>query len=286
MGLNMLITGANSGFGLLMSRRFAGAGHKVYAGYRNRDRAKALFELKAANLSVEPIELDVRSPELVAHAIEAATSEAPLDVLVNNAGYAVRSSVEDLSDEELRDQFETNVIGALRMIRAVLPGMRARKSGAIVNMSSIAGEVGVPYEAAYAASKHAIDAISEALWYEMLPFGVRVHLIEPGAFPTGFIDNIVTGKRFDAESPHWQYGEQFREGARSFVGSLPGQDPELVADTVLNAITQQPPRLRHRVGADADQLLPAHRSVQFEDFAGSVLEMLSLEHWRDIGSQA
>jgi NAD(P)-dependent dehydrogenase (short-subunit alcohol dehydrogenase family) len=278
---NFLITGANSGFGLLMAQRFAGAGHKIHAGYRNPARVGALKALKEAGLSIEPIQLDVRDPKSIGEAVAFASQTAAIDVLINNAGYAVRCSVEDLTDQELADQLDTNVIGVLRMTRAVLPQMRARRSGAVVNISSIAGLVGVPYEGAYAASKHAVEALSEALWYEVAPFGVRVHVIEPGAFATGFVNNIVTGSQFDERSPHWPLAERFRAGAGGYVGSLPPRNPEDVADAVLAAISSDPPRLRHAVGADAAQLIPAHRGRSFEEFAGGVLTMLKLDDWTD-----
>lgn len=280
MAKNFLITGANSGFGLLMAKRFAGAGHVVHAGFRNRERADALFALKAAGLTVEPVLLDVASEASVADAVEQASRDRPIDVLVNNAGYAVRCSVEDLTDQELRNQLDTNVLGVLRTIRAVAPAMRARRSGAIVNMSSIAGEVGVPYEGAYSASKHAVEALSEALWYELQPFGVRVHIIQPGAYATGFVNNIVTGSQFE-HSPHWDFAERFRAGAGSFVGSLPPHEPEEVTDAVLAALSADTPVLRHSVGADAAKLIPAHRNSSFEDFSASVLSILSLEDWAD-----
>jgi NAD(P)-dependent dehydrogenase (short-subunit alcohol dehydrogenase family) len=136
----------------------------------------------------------------------------------------------------------------------------------------------VPYEAAYSASKHAVEAISEALWYELQPFGIGVHVIEPGAYATGFVDNIVTGTRFEA-SPHWPLAERFRAGAGSFVGSLAPHAPEEVADAVLTVASSKAAAFRHPIGEDAAKLIPAHRDAPFEEFSASVLRMLKLDDW-------
>ncbi|HEY2483200.1 MAG TPA: SDR family NAD(P)-dependent oxidoreductase, partial [Caulobacteraceae bacterium] len=171
MPLNVVITGANSGFGLLTAATFARAGHTVHAGVRNPAKGAAVKALADEGLPVSPVALDVTDPGLIAAAVRAASEAAPIDVLVNNAGFEVSGPVEHLSDASLRRQFDTNVLGVARMVRAVAPAMRERGQGLIVNLSSVAGHIAAPFTGAYSASKHAVEALSEALWFELRPFG-------------------------------------------------------------------------------------------------------------------
>src|SRR5260221_7842355 len=171
---NVVITGANSGFGLLTARKFAEAGHTVHAGFRSKDRASDLEALAIELPTIQPVQLDVTDQGLIDAAITQARAAGPIDVLVNNAGYELVCPVDLLSDAALTHQFDTNVLGVVRMIRAVAPEMRDRKAGAIVNLSSVVGWLTMPYTAAYSASKHAVESLSEALWYELAPFGIRV----------------------------------------------------------------------------------------------------------------
>ena len=163
MSLNLLITGANSGFGLLTAEKFARAGHTVHAGLRNASKGEALEALRAEGLPVIPVSLDVTDAGSIAAAVASAGSTAPIDVLVNNAGFEVRGPVETLEDDLLKRQFDTNVLGVVRLIRAVVPAMRVRGAGTIINVSSVAGHISAPFSGAYSASKHAVEALSEAL---------------------------------------------------------------------------------------------------------------------------
>jgi len=176
--MNVLITGANSGFGLLTAETFDKAGHTVFAGYRNPDRLSGLTAPKARGLEIEPVLLDVTSLPTIQEAIARATQDRPIDVLINNAGYELIGAVDEVSQENAQRQFDTNVMGLLRIVRAVSPAMRGRRSGVIVNLSSMVGWMSAPYAGLYSASKHAIEALSEAMWFELQPFGVRVVVIE------------------------------------------------------------------------------------------------------------
>lgn len=268
MPLNVLITGANSGFGLLTAKTFAQAGHMVHAGYRNPDKAAPLEALRSEGLAIKPVRIDITDPDSIAAGVAFAASEAPIDVLVNNAGVEVVGPVDEVSDDSVRLQFDTNVLGLVRMVRAVTPGMRAKGSGAIVNLSSLVGWMSAPYAGLYAASKHAIEALSEVMWFELRPFGIRVAVIEPGGFPTNFQNNVVIDPAFNETSPHWPTGTRFREATGRFVGQFSSvQDPQEVADLVYEAVTTSTPRLRWIAGDDARSLLPLYKSQEFEDFA-------------------
>jgi NAD(P)-dependent dehydrogenase (short-subunit alcohol dehydrogenase family) len=275
---NVLITGANSGFGLLTARKFAEAGHTVYAGFRSKDRAGDLEALAVKLPNIRPVHLDITNQALIDGAIVKARTAGPIDILINNAGYELACPVDSLSDEALTRQFDTNVLGVVRMIRAVAREMRDRKQGAIVNLSSIVGWLTIPYTAAYSASKHAVESLSEALWYELAPFGIRVAVVEPGVFPTNFHSNVVTDPNFTEGSPHWANAQRYRSAMRpSMDGSK--ADPQEVADLVFEAVTTATPKCRYVAGADARAFIPAYKSMEFEAFRDALLSRAGLADW-------
>ena len=277
---NVLITGANSGFGLLTARKFAAAGHTVHAGFRSKDRAGDLRALALELPKIHPVQLDVTDQALIDRAIAEARKAGPIDVLVNNAGFEVVSPVDSLSDEVLSRQFDTNVLGVVRMVRAVAPEMRDRKSGSIVNLSSVAGWVTLAYSAAYAASKHAVESLSEGLWFELAPFGVRVAVVEPGAFATSFRNNIVTAPNFNESSAHWANAQRYRAALQSiFAATDTTADPQEVADLVFEAATTITPKFRYAAGADARAVIPAYKSMEFEAFRDAMLTRMGLADW-------
>ena len=275
MTLNVLITGANSGFGFLTARTFARAGHTVHAGFRNPAKIARLKELGADGHHVHPVKLDVTEPGDIAAAVAAASAKAPIDVLVNNAGFAVSAPVEVLSDASLQSQFATNVLGPVRLIRAVVPAMRERRSGTVINVSSVVGQLAAPFDGAYAASKHALEALSESLWYELRPFGVRVVIVEPGAYGTQFGANVVTDPAFGASSPYRSLEERFSK-AMAGMRMGAGQEPQEVADLIVAAASHPDPKLRYLAGADARMMVPMYRSQSFEGWAGAMLGQLGL----------
>ena len=190
--LIVLVTGTSTGFGLLMAKRFLAAGDTVVATMRDPSRARA--DLDGADV----VALDVVSDDSVEAAIsQVLDTHGRVDVLVNNAGMGMHGAIEDTSDAQAKDLFETNFFGTLRVTRAVLPSMRARGSGVIVNISSLAAVIPPPFEGMYSATKCALEAVSQAMHFELAPFGVRVHLVEPGGFPTAFGAN----RRDAADSP-------------------------------------------------------------------------------------
>ena len=247
----VLITGCSSGFGLLTALHFARQGARVVATMRDARKAGALEEAKAAEgLDLHVVDLDVLEPASVAAAVERAEALGPIDVLVNNAGIEVRGPIEDCDDALARRQFDTNVLGTLRVLRAALPRMRERRRGTIVNLSSVAGIVARPYGGLYSASKHALEAISEALYYEVKPFGIRVVVVEPGQYATQLLDNMVTAPSFTAASPYWGHSQAFDVHVHKLAGGAPA-DPQEVARLVYDAVHDPQPRLRYLAGADA-----------------------------------
>ena len=263
---NVFITGCSSGFGLLTALRFARAGDPVVATMRTPARAPAELTgpITKERLPITITRLDVCDPA----SIETAVHDAgPIDVLVNNAGIECRSSIEDADDAEVHKQFETNVFGTLRVLRAVLPQMRARGRGTIVNVSSIAGLVARPFGGLYSASKHALEAITEALHFEVQPLGIRVVLIEPGSYGTRLLDNAYTAARFTSSSPYWPTSERFEEALavlREGTGGM--QDPQEVADAIHAAVHDRQPKLRYLVGRDAQMIATAYQQLDFEQF--------------------
>src|SRR5258708_5663628 len=176
----VLVTGASSGIGAIAAAFLAERGYRVYAGARSAVTAAG----------VEPIALDVSDDASVTRAIEAILAkEGRLDILVNNAGFGIAGAIEDTSIDEARAQFDVNFFGVLRMCRAVLPAMRPRKAGYIVNIGSIGGLIAIPFQGFYSASKFALEGFSEALRLEVRPFGIHVVLIEPGDHRTSFTPN-------------------------------------------------------------------------------------------------
>lgn len=273
---NVLITGCSSGFGLEAALVFARHGDRVLATMRNPDDGAALARTaRDEQLTLELLRLDVGDGASIASALAAA---GPIDVLVNNAGIELRSSIEDASEEDVRRQFDTNVFGPLRLIRAVLPGMRARRSGTIVNVSSIAGIVARPYGGLYAASKHALEAISEALHFEVQPFGVRVVLIEPGQFATRLLDNAITGDGFGPGSPYWERAERFDAAIKTLrPGGVAGSAHD-VAQLIHRAVHDPHPKLRYLAGGDAETIAATYRSLAFEEYERTMRQALD---WHD-----
>ncbi len=271
----ILITGSNSGFGMLAALSLARAGHDVIATMRNLAKGADLSAAaEAERLTIEVRSLDVCDPSSVA----AALHDAPtIDVVVNNAGFEVQGAVELVGDDLMRAQFDTNVLGPMRLIRTVLPVWRDRGHGTIVNVSSVAGVVGAPYGGVYAASKHALEALSEALHFETSQLGIRVRLIEPGRFETAFSSNVVPAPGWE-ESFYHDRSERFREALTALDGDGPDPDPQDVADAIVAAATDPATPFRTFVGADAQLISGVKASMSFEEFEQTMRATLD---WRE-----
>jgi NAD(P)-dependent dehydrogenase (short-subunit alcohol dehydrogenase family) len=202
------------------------------------------------------IELDVDDHVSVNDAVDTILKEnGRIDVLVNNAGYSVFGSLEELSLEEIKEEFETNFFGAVRAAKAVIPAMRKQSSGTIANVSSIGGKVGLlPFFTAYHASKFALEGYTESLRQELVEFGINVILIEPGAVGTNFMDNMKTGKNYNPnESPYAKTIQRVFEGAQVIMANT--IHPREVAQVILNAVNSTSPNVRYSVGKDAESIL-------------------------------
>lgn len=249
-----VVTGASSGFGLLSSVSLARRGFRVFATMRAPDRRDALDDAAArAGVDLDVLALDVTDDHSVSDAvrsIEAATGG--IDVLVNNAGIAVAGLFEDLNISELREQLETNLVGLVRTSQAVLPGMRARGGGRIVNVSSAGGRLPTPMLSGYCGTKAAVDALSEALRIEARRFNISVSVIAPGTFKTAiFAQNRRIARRAsDPDSPFYDYNQRLERGVARML-ERNHADPQWVADAVLIAATARHPARYYRVGTDA-----------------------------------
>jgi NAD(P)-dependent dehydrogenase (short-subunit alcohol dehydrogenase family) len=246
----VLITGASSGIGRALARRFGERGWRVFATMRapEGEGGRVLRDEAAAHgWRLTTPALDVTRDDSVEAAVGAALAETGgrLDVLVNNAGYYALGALEEMTPDELRAQLETNVVGVQRVTRAALPAMRARRTGTIVTLGSVSGRVAVPMSGAYTASKWALEGMIEALRLELLPFGVRVVLIEPGPYESELHVNekeAAAGRR--PESPYAAILAAYKRQAKALRRApLPG-----LIDVIERAATASSPRLRWPVG--------------------------------------
>ena len=248
-----LITGCSSGFGLLAAVTMAKAGFQFFATMRNLKKRQKLDDAaRQAGVNLNVLALDVNKKTTITQSLKKIHKAAgPIDVLVNNAGFAFAGFVEDVSDSELRSQFDTNFFAAAELMRQVIPAMRERKQGHIINISSIAGRVGNPAISSYAASKWALEGLSESLSNEMAPFNVKVSLVEPGQFPTEIFSGFPMAKKSQSESSAYYTFGRYLEGL--IMKRLAGNkaDPQVVADLITKIALKKNPRLRYPVGWDA-----------------------------------
>jgi NAD(P)-dependent dehydrogenase (short-subunit alcohol dehydrogenase family) len=257
------ITGASSGFGRAFAEHALAQGHNVVATARN---IAALDRLAAgAPDRVLAVALDVTRQAEADAAVDAAIARfGRIDVLINNAGYGVVGAFEETSDAELRAQMETNFFGAMNVLRAALPRLRAQKSGAIVNMSSLGGQLSFAGFSAYSATKFAVEGVSEALAQEVAPFGVKVLIVEPGQFRTNLAG---AGMR------HMPVIEAFRDvvgGTRDFARTMHGTqegDPRKAAAAIETALDAPNTPLRLQLGADAVDAVRGHSEALLKDLA-------------------
>lgn len=270
-----IVTGSSSGIGFETSLLLARNDFYTYVTMRNIDKFKAITNLKQKEkLSLEVLQLDVTSDESVKEAIQKITNEQErIDVLVNNAGYALVGPFEELSIEEFKEQFETNVFGVIRVIQAVLPIMRRQRCGTIVNISSIAGKIGFPLTSAYASSKFALEGLSESIAYEIEQFGIKVILIEPGVIKTNFDNNLKIGKRVH-NNQNSSYAEMTQKRITGFKSRFENGSPSIdVAKMILKAITSEnPTKLRYLVGNDAFKLIKIRNNVSDKKFRKLVIK--------------
>jgi NAD(P)-dependent dehydrogenase (short-subunit alcohol dehydrogenase family) len=261
----VLITGCSTGIGRAAAVELTKRGHDVVATAR---RPETIEDLDVA----QTLRLDVDDDASVAAAVRAAGT---LDALVKNAGFGVTGPVELLPIAEGRRIFETNFFGAVRMIQSVLPAMRERGSGTIVNVTSLAGRVAPPLDGFYSATKFALEGLSEALHYEVGHFGIRVRIVEPGIFETGFSGNVA---RYGLDTaPYDELDRQWEAVRTKLVGGEEAPGPEAVAIAIADAIETDAPRLRWPIGADADLVIGARTTMDDEGFEQAMRDVLGLD---------
>lgn len=261
---SVLITGGSDGLGRAAAIYLAERKFHVFAGGRSAERLEALRKTaRERNLTLETLEMDVCSDA----SVDAAVSEIEKrvgtpDILVNNAGIAIVAAMEEISTEDLKKQFETNVFGAVRVAQRVLPGMRAKRHGRIINMSSIMGKMAHPLWGPYSASKHALEAISDAMRLELYPFGIEVVVIEPG-----YIGTNIKQRTADYSSSYSQnakmspyaaiYDRLLHKWLRT--SNVTRDAPEDCARVILRAIEDTPPKTRYPVTRTARFWVVARR---------------------------
>jgi len=267
----IVVTGSSSGIGLATAVHFARLGHEVYAGLRTPAAASELTNVIAADtLPIRPIALDVDDDASVARAVQEVLSQARrIDVLVNNAGIGGGGPLADVPLGFAKAMFETNYFGVIRMIQAVLPAMREQRSGAIVNVSSIAGRLAIAGHGHYSAVKHALEAASEALAQEVVSLGIRVAIVEPGVVVTPI---FTKARRFaDPASPYAVHTRRLLLFYQMQM-KMPSQ-PEDVARVIHEAVTTDTPKLRYLVGEDARRLVAGRARQTDEQYVETGREM-------------
>ncbi len=247
---NVLITGCSSGIGRATALRLHGAGFTVYATAR---RPESIADL--AERGMRTLALDVTDEGSMAAAVGAVEeAEGAVGALVNNAGYSQSGALEGIPLEEIRRQFETNVFGLIRMTQLVLPQMRERRAGRIVNIGSMGGKLTFPGGGVYHATKHAVEALSDAVRFEVAGFGVDVVLIEPGLIVTSFAETAVASVP-EGDGPYAKFnrhvGKMTTEAYENRMGKLIGGGPDDVAGVIEKALTTERPRARYTVTPSA-----------------------------------
>lgn len=256
---SILITGANSGIGRAMALRFATAGDRVFAAMRDLTRGEKLLSLASdAGVEVEPLELDVTDAGSVRRGIERA---GRIDVLVNNAGIGWNAAVEDVDVEAAKLVFDTNFWGVIHCTQNVLPQMRERGAGSIINISSVAGRIAAIAQPIYASSKWALECLSENLAQEVAPFGIRVIVIEPGVTRTAILPKNLGYPQPTAYEPSYRRMLQFY--AKGIEADIAASD---VAETVLRALDDPTPRLRYTCAWGGDELTAGRERISDEDW--------------------
>lgn len=258
----ILVTGASSGIGRACAVALSRRGHTVY-GTTRRQPTEICAEVRrnlAPSHRLEFLQVDVTDDQTVHTAVERILAEeGRIDALINCAGFGTAGAIEDTSDEDLLSVLDTNLLGTLRCCRAVLPSMRRQRSGTIINVSSIAGRIGIPFQGGYSAAKYALEGLSEALRMEVHSFGVNVVLIEPGDFRTEFTDRRQITSSAEENAA---YVVQMRKTlAVMEAEERGGPTPEPVARLVVRILNTDAPRVRYVVGPLAEKLAAGLKRV-------------------------
>ena len=262
-----IVTGSSSGIGLDTSITLAQNGFLTYATMRNLDKG-SIIETAAERekIPIRVVELDVTDDRSVSDGIQRIISEiGKIDVLVNNAGYGLVGAFEDLSMEEIKSQYETNVFGLMRVTQKVLPIMRNQESGIIVNVSSGAGIFGYPGGSAYVSTKFAVEGLTESISYELESFGIKVVLIEPGFIRTNFANAMILAKKAqDPNSPYSAMMQTIQSNSGEMAKNASPVDS--VSSAILKAVTSTRPNLRYLVGKDVETWAANKKAMSDTEF--------------------
>jgi NAD(P)-dependent dehydrogenase (short-subunit alcohol dehydrogenase family) len=275
-----LITGASSGFGLLTTVTLARRGWRVLATMRDLNRRGLLEDAARAAGVLDRVEihaLDVSKPEQISEIAEMVEAcGEPLHALLNNAGFAVPGFAEDVTDAELRDQFETNFFGTAAVTRAILPQMRCQGFGHIVVISSISGRSGFPGVGSYVASKFALEGWTETLRFELKTLGIHVVLIEPGSFETDIWTRNakVSAQMQDPNSPNAERVARWRDQLEL---NNKRANPQIVADLIASVLENSNPKLRYVVGRDAKTVLLLRHILPWSTFERAVIKLAGMD---------
>jgi len=247
-----LTTGASAGIGHATALALAAAGYTTYATAR---RIESIDDLKQQGL--QTLALDITNEQSMTKAISTIESQTDgIDILINNAGYSEMGPIEEVSMDRIRLQFETNVFGLIRLCQLALPGMRRKHSGYIINISSMGGEFTTPLAGIYHASKYAVESISDALRFEVQPFGVQVVVIQPGVVRTHSAATVAQNLQSDKSSPYFAQVDGFKRFLEKNTGEndTSAISAEAVAKVIIETIEAPEPKTRYKVGDEAEQL--------------------------------
>jgi short-subunit dehydrogenase len=262
----VLVTGCSSGIGYATCLVFARNNFATYGSVRDLSKADRIQEItNKEKLPLKIIRLDVNEDESIRIAIQKIISDSGgIDILINNAGYGMFGPIEEISIKEIKEQFETNFFGTIRLIKAIVPIMRKQRNGTIVNISSMVGRFGVPLNAAYVSSKFALEGLSESISFELDEFGIKVILVEPGVIQTDFFHNLkVRGN--DTKSPYYKLMDKriafLKAAMKNSVSSS-----DQVANTILHAVNSRDPDMRYIIGNDATNSIHMRNSLSDREF--------------------
>jgi len=273
-----LVTGASSGIGRETTRRLAQEGFQVIASARRKDR---LDELAKENQNILPRPVDLSdAQELEKFCQELTSLPEPISLLINNAGFSVRGTVEDVSLASIRRLFEVNLFALIRVTQACLPGMRRLRRGRIINLSSVVGKFPYPTSGPYAATKHAVEAITDALRMEVRPFGIHVVTIRPGVIGTEFNDvaNKLTGDLLSRTHPDYKTVYQSYGAAMGRLFSnivIPG--PEIIVNLILEAVLSDSPKAAYCAGPMVEEILGPRTKLDDDSFFQFMSEKTGLK---------
>jgi len=262
-----IVTGSSSGIGLDACVTLARNGFLTYATMRNLDKSSIVrAAAEKEKLPIKVQQLDVTDDQSVSNAIQTIISETGrIDVLVNNAGYGLIGAFEELSIDEIKNQYETNLFGLIRVTQVVLPIMRNQQSGTIVNVSSGAGLFGYPGGSAYVSTKFAVEGLSESISYELGQFGIKVVLIEPGFIKTNFLNAMAIANRAqDPNSPYSQMMQRVQTNSAEMAKN--GSSVDVVSKAILEAVTSKSPNLRYLAGKDVETWAAGKKTMSDTEF--------------------